>query len=116
MATYALISFAIAAIGGLILASRVLTGKLAPWSVSLLHGLAGAAGLAMLFVAATNTSGATQLTAALGLLFIAALGGFYLMSYHVRERVPPKFVVIVHAAIAVLGVAILGTVVMGIQQ
>ena len=36
---YALIVFLVAACGGLVLASFVLRGKLAPWAVSLLHAL-----------------------------------------------------------------------------
>ena len=48
LVTYALIVFAIAALGGLILASNVLRGRLAPWSVSILHALLGASGLLLL--------------------------------------------------------------------
>ena len=45
MLRYALIVFLVAACGGLVLASFVLRGKLAPWAVSLLHALLGASGL-----------------------------------------------------------------------
>ena len=48
MLTYALIVFAIAAVGGLVLASSVLRGKLAPWALSILHALLGACGLVLL--------------------------------------------------------------------
>lgn len=37
MISYALIAFAIAALGGLILALHVMRGKLAPWALSFLH-------------------------------------------------------------------------------
>jgi hypothetical protein len=35
MVTYALLAFALAAVGGLVLASRALRAKLAPWPLSL---------------------------------------------------------------------------------
>src|SRR3546814_17113300 len=37
MLVYAVIAFAIAAVGGLILAASVLRGQLAPWALSLVH-------------------------------------------------------------------------------
>ena len=48
MLLYALIVFLVAACGGLVLASFVLRGKLAPWVVSLLHAMLGASGLLLL--------------------------------------------------------------------
>ncbi len=45
MLTYAVIVFAIGALGGLVLASYVLRAKLAPWALSLLHAALGAVGL-----------------------------------------------------------------------
>src|SRR5690606_36515148 len=80
MLTYALIVFAVAALGGLVLASSVLRGKLAPWAISILHALLGATGLVLLIVRVLQGQGAGRATAALGLLVIAALGGFYLAS------------------------------------
>ena len=47
MLLYAILVFAVAAIGGLVLASSVLRGKLAPWAVSILHALLGATGLVL---------------------------------------------------------------------
>ena len=45
MLTYALLIFAIAAVGGLVLAASVLRGRLAPWALSIVHALLGATGL-----------------------------------------------------------------------
>ncbi|HEX8758354.1 MAG TPA: hypothetical protein VF745_18605, partial [Steroidobacteraceae bacterium] len=50
MLDYVLIIFAIAAVGGLVLAAHVLRDKFAPWALSLLHALLGAAGLVLLIV------------------------------------------------------------------
>ncbi|HLP81707.1 MAG TPA: hypothetical protein VK141_06940 [Nitrosomonas sp.] len=103
MLTYTLIVLAIAAIGGVVLALKVFAGQLAPWSISIVHALLGATGLVMLIMLFLEGSGDTRITAALGLLVIAALGGFYLASIHVKGSVAPKNVVLIHAGIAVAG-------------
>jgi hypothetical protein len=100
MLTYAVIVFAIGALGGLFLASYVLWGRLAPWAVSLLHAALGAIGL-LLVIYAALTTGISH--AALIILVIAALGGFYLASIHLRNQVAPKPVVFIHAGVAVIG-------------
>lgn len=102
MLTYAVIVFAIAAVGGLLLAASVLRGKLAPWALSIVHALLGATGLIMLvMVVMKGASG--RVSAALGLLVIAALGGFYLASMHYRRAIAPKAIVGIHAGVAVIG-------------
>src|SRR3546814_11296685 len=76
MLTYALIVFAVAALGGLVLASSVLRGKLAPWAISILHSLLGAGGLVLLIVTVPQGQCAGRGTDALGTLGVSALGGF----------------------------------------
>ena len=112
MLTYALIVFAIGALGGLVIAGAyVLQGRLAPWPLSLLHAALGAVGLLLLIYAALTTGIAGAALAALVLLAIAALGGFYLASIHLRGEVGPKPVVFIHAGVAVIGfLALLGAV------
>ena len=112
MLVYAVVIFAIAALGGLYLASQVLRGRLAPGSVSFLHALLGAAGLVARVVAVLQGSGAGRATAALGLLVVAALGGFYLASLHARKAIAPKGVVVLHAGLAVAGFLVLLSVVL----
>lgn len=110
MLKIAVILFAIAALGGLVLASSVLRGKLAPWAISVLHALLGASGLIVLIlgVLQLRAAGATSHAGwALGLLVLAALGGFYLASLHLRKQVAPKAVVLVHAGVAVVGFLVL---------
>lgn len=110
MLTYAVIIFAVAAVGGLVLASSVLRGKLAPWPLSLLHAALGAAGLAILVLAVLNGESG-RITTALVILLIAALGGFYLASLHLKKQIAPNAVVLVHAGVAVIGFLLLaGTV------
>jgi hypothetical protein len=105
--TYALIVFAIGALGGLVLASSVLRGRLAPWSLSILHALLGATGLGLLLVQVVEGSAAGRVVAAFGLLAAAALGGFYLATLHARKTVAPKMVVLLHAGLAVVGFLVL---------
>jgi hypothetical protein len=114
MLTYAVFVFAIVAIGGIVLASKVLSRKQAPWVLSILHALLGATGLVLLIVASMSDSGAGRITAALALLVLAALGGFYLASYHLRQKIAPKGVVLIHAGVAVVGFLTLLSAVLGI--
>jgi len=98
----AAIVFAIAALGGIVLAAHVLRGKFAPWALSLLHAALGAAGIVLVLV--TVIQGLPGNAAlALGLFVVAALGGFFLASFHYRQQLPPAAVVVVHAVVALAG-------------
>lgn len=103
MLDIALWIFAIAAVGGLILASHVLRDKLAPWALSVLHAVLGAIGLVLLIIILVQGSTTQQVLIGFVLLLLAALGGFFLASFHLRNRLPPKAVVILHAVLAVIG-------------
>ncbi|WP_293857278.1 hypothetical protein [Sphingomonas sp. SCN 67-18] len=106
MLNYALLSFVVAAVGGLVLAASVLRGRLAPWALSLVHAALGALGLVLTIVAVLQ--GAPEaVTIGLVILVVAALGGFFLASFHLRKVPGPKPVVVIHAAAAVVGVLIL---------
>jgi hypothetical protein len=111
MLTYALIAFAVAAVGGLVLAAHVLRGKLAPWALSLLHAALGATGLALLLLLLLQGSVQGAVPQAVLIAFIvlvvAALGGVFLASFHLRRRLPLKTIVGLHAGLAVTGFLIL---------
>jgi hypothetical protein len=112
MLQWAVLVFAIGALGGLVLANSVLRGRLAPWALSLLHAALGATGLVLTaLVVLRAPDGAPGLSAlALLLLAIAALGGFFLASYHLRKTPGPRPVVLIHAGVAVVGfLALAGT-------
>ena len=113
MLGYALVVFAVGALGGLALASYLLRGQLAPWSLSLLHAALGAIGLIILIYAAVSTGISKAALTALVILVIAALGGFYLASIHLRNNLAPTPVVFVHAGVAVIGFLTLLGVVFG---
>ena len=98
----AAVVFAIAAVGGIVLAAHVLRGKFAPWALSLLHAALGAAGIVLVLV--TVIQGLRGNAAlALGLFVVAALGGFFLASFHYRKQLPLSAVVVVHAVVALAG-------------
>ena len=110
MISSAIIILAITAIGGLLLAAKVLSGKQAPWALSIIHALLGATGLILLSIAAIDSDWPGRLSASLALLVVAALGGFYLASFHLRGKVSPKGIVLIHAGVAVAGFLTLLTV------
>ena len=96
-----LIVFAVAALGGGILALYVLRGKFAPWILSIVHALVGATGLVLLLFLVARGTGGTPAVGVLALFVVAALGGFYLALMHLRKRLPSASLVLLHATLAV---------------
>jgi energy-converting hydrogenase Eha subunit F len=108
MLKIAVLIFAIGAIGGLVMAMRVLRGQMAPWALSLLHAALGATGLVLTALVVFGGSDASRMVPiALAILVVAALGGFYLASIHARQQLPPRPVVFIHAGVAVIGFLLL---------
>jgi hypothetical protein len=101
--------FAVGALGGVALATYVLRGKFAPWALSLLHAALGATGLVLtaIVVLGVGQNPPAHSGLALLLLTLAALGGFFLASYHLRKQHGPKTVVVIHASVAVIGFLLL---------
>ena len=100
---YAAILFALGALGGLVMAMRAFRGETIPTMLAAGHGVLGAAGLVLLLFAVVSGIGGNTATIALVILVVAALGGFYLLSFHIRKERHPKAVIVVHALIAVAG-------------
>ena len=107
MLLYALIVFLVGACGGLVLASFVLRGKLAPWAVSLLHAMLGATGILLLATAILMDNLGKLPIIALCVFLVTAGFGFYLASMHYGKRVAMKRVVLTHASFAVTGALLL---------
>lgn len=107
MLLYALIVFLVGACGGLVLASFVLRGKLAPWAVSLLHAMLGATGLVLLATAILLDNLRGLPVIALCVFLVTAGFGFYLASMHYGKRVAMKKVVLTHASFAITGALLL---------
>jgi hypothetical protein len=72
-----------------------------------LHGVVAAAGLVALIVTVTGGSVSSRATIALGGFVVAALGGFYLFSYHLRKQALPIPLIVIHGLVAVVSFAIL---------
>jgi hypothetical protein len=78
----AAVLFAIAALGGVVMAFMRLGGKeLPPMAIALVHGLFAASGLIALLVAIIGVNAPTSARIALGGFVVAALGGFALFSF-----------------------------------
>lgn len=99
----AAILFALGALGGLYLATLAFKGKPLPTVVAVLHGLFGATGLVLLIVGVLAGLGAGTAKLALILLLVAALGGFYLLTFHIKKQKHPRAVIVIHALVAVIG-------------
>ena len=109
MLKLAVLIFAIGAVGGLVMATRVLRNQLAPWALSLLHAALGATGLVLTAIVVLGKSEAVSsvVPIALLVLVVAALGGFFLASFHARRQLPSRGVVFTHAGLAVIGFLLL---------
>lgn len=99
--------FAIAAIGGLALATMKFRGKGLPMPLAIVHGLLAATGLVLLFVNVLTDSTNMLMNISLALFVAAALGGFTLFSFHVRGKTIPDILVYVHGSAAVLSFIVL---------
>jgi glucose uptake protein GlcU len=105
----AVVLFAIAAAGGLIMAGiRISSESNPPAWLAMLHGLLAAAGLTLLLFAAFTVGISSTGVWALVLLIIAALGGVFLnLGYQEKRNLLPKPLMYVHALIAVVGFILL---------
>lgn len=99
----AAILFGLGALGGLYMAVRSFRGQSIPGPVAALHGVLVAAGLVLLLIGVLAGLGQGPARVALAILVLAALGGFFLLSYHLRKERHPKAVIVVHALVAVAG-------------
>lgn len=111
--TTPLIIFAIAAVGGLYMAIRIFQNQTPPWALSIVHALLGAIGLVLLLVNVLNGSKGLVVGALIALA-IAAVGGFFTASFHLRGQAHPKGIVIIHAGVAVAGFLLLLGAVLGV--
>src|SRR5262245_26983791 len=101
------ILFAIAAAGGLTLATLRVKQRDLPMPLALGHGALAAAGLVTLIMLVAKHGGGSPARLALGLFVLAALGGFYLFSQYMHGKQLPLGVVGVHGAVAVVAFVLL---------
>jgi hypothetical protein len=101
--------FALAAIVGVYMGVLHSRGRTPPpvWA-ALLHGVLAVIAVVLLLLGVLQVGlGATVHTWALALFVIAALGGLYLVSHHMRGKPLPGGVIVIHGMIAVIGFLIL---------
>ncbi len=104
----AAVLFAIAAVLGVSIAVIRLKGRdLPPMWLALLHGAFAASGLVALALAVLNTGGSDLAKYALIGFVFAALGGFFLFSFHLRRKALPIPIIGIHAVVAVISFGIL---------
>lgn len=103
------ILLAVAAVGGLIMAGIRFAGdRQPPTPLAMLHGFLAAAAITLLVYAAATVGLPRTALAALVLFLVAAVGGATLnLNYQWKQRLLPKWLVVVHAIVAVVGFALL---------
>jgi|GEM_PF-950252 len=101
-----IILFAIAAILGTILFSRLMQNRETPKPVVYMHGLVAAIGLILLIIVYANSGNSTLLTSLL-IFIVAALGGFVMFGRDMAGRSIQKWLPMVHALAAVTAFVIL---------
>jgi len=107
MLVVAAVLFALAALGGIILATLHLKKNDAPVSLALVHGLAAAVGLVLLIIVVTQMPSTGLAGVALVIFLIAALGGFVLFAMHLTRKPLPRGLIFVHGLAAVVAFVLL---------
>lgn len=101
--------FALAAMGGLVMAGMRFNGSPRPpaW-LAMGHGFLAAAGLTLLIYAALTVGIPFMAQIGLGLFCVAAIGGAALnLLFHSKQLPLPIPLMIAHASLAVMGFAVL---------
>jgi len=113
MLTPALILFAIAAVGGLVLATMHISKGRAPVALALLHGALAATGLILLIVAVVKAHLVGLPVIAVVLFAAAALGGLILFVTHMSSRPLSRALIFIHGGAAVTAFILLLIYVLG---
>ena len=105
----ATVLLATSALGGLVMAGIRFAGRPhPPISLAMLHGFLAAAAVTLLLYAAATVGLPPMALTALVLFLIAAAGGVILnLHYHWKDIALPKWLVLVHAVVAVIGFVLL---------
>lgn len=100
------ILFALAAVFGLVLLTRVLKEEDTPKPVVYLHGLAAAVGLVLLIIAYFEQGDSLLMTSVI-VFIVAALGGFVMFGRDLNRKSIPKWLALVHGGAAVVAFVLL---------
>lgn len=107
--TVAVICFAVAAAGGITMGAMRLRGReLPPVLLAILHGLLAVSGLTALIISVISgaKAGIVVYVAMCGFVF-AAIGGIFLLTFHLRKKQMPVAVLGLHGSLAVASFVVL---------
>lgn len=107
MIGWAMGAFGVAAVGGLVMLVMSRGERRVPMGLALLHGLLAATGLVLLGVAVLRGGAGGLATWSLGVLLVAALGGFVLFAQYLRKGTFPFSLGLAHGLVAVVGFLLL---------
>ena len=107
-----IILFALAAILGVVLITKVLKEENTPKVVVYSHGTIAALALVLLIIAYLN-EGDSLLMISVLIFIVAALGGFVMFSRDITQRPIPKWLALVHGLAAVTAFVLLLVAVLG---
>jgi hypothetical protein len=102
-----IILFTIAAAGGLTLVIMKFNGKGLPWPLVIGHGIFAASGLIALIINVFQNTQNFLMNLALVLFLIVAIGGFTVLSFHLRKKKQPNSLILIHGAAAVISFTLL---------
>ncbi len=108
-----IILFAIAAVGGLTLVVMKFSGKGLPWPLVIGHGIFAASGLTVLIINVFNDAQNFLMNLSLVLFLVAAIGGFIVLTFHLRKKKQPNSLIFIHGAAAGLSFVLLVIAVFG---
>jgi len=103
------LSFAIAAVLGVLMALRHFTRNGIPLSLALVHGFFAATGLVILVFSGLKMSFPAHTGLALVLFVGTALGGFTLFAMEFAKRALPSALVVAHGSAAVVSFLVLAS-------
>ena len=107
MLTASIVLFLYAALGGLVMVVGIFRGA-KPWvPLALGHGVLAVMALVLALLVAIATGVAAIVKYGVAVLILAALGGFFLLSFRLRGKPHPRVVVVLHALLAVGGLGCL---------
>lgn len=109
----ALIVFALAAVGGLVLLRMHLQNDDAPLGLAAVHGILAATGLVLLLWFVLQNGAEGLLWGSVALFVLAALGGFVLITKHLRGESLPSGLMYGHGGAAVVAFILLLVVYLG---
>jgi hypothetical protein len=97
-----IVTFALAAVFGIIILIKWLTKKDVSRTVVYTHGIFAALGLVLIVVCAVQSPENFPKTALI-LFVVAAIGGFYMFFRDLQKKMSPYSIAFVHALVAVAG-------------